>query len=117
MFPTVNPTTTTAWQALTQHFNLFEQVKMKDMFFNDEERFNKFSLQLEDILFDYSKNIITENTVAVLLELAKETKVDEAIEAMFCGEKINGTEGRAVLHTALRNFSGESVLQDGNDVM
>jgi glucose-6-phosphate isomerase len=117
MFPTINPTTTPAWHALQQHHNLFEQVKMKDLFFNDEERFNKFSLQLEDILFDFSKNIITENTVAVLLELANECKLPDAIEAMFTGEKINGTEGRAVLHTALRNFSGEAVLQDGKDVM
>lgn len=90
---------------------------MKDLFFNDDERFNKFSLQFEDILFDYSKNIITENTVAVLMELARECKLPDAIEAMFTGEKINGTEGRAVLHTALRNFSGKEVMQDGQDVM
>ncbi len=117
MFPSINPTTTPAWQALQQHHNLFEQVKMKDLFFNDEDRFNKFSLQLEDILFDYSKNIITENTVEVLLELANECNLTDAIEAMFTGEKINGTEGRAVLHTALRNFSNKQVLQDGKDVM
>jgi glucose-6-phosphate isomerase len=117
MFPTINPTTTPAWQALQQHYNLFEQVKMKDLFFNDPERFDKFSLQLEDILFDFSKNIITENTVEVLLELANECKLKEAIDAMFSGEFINGTEGRAVLHTALRNFSGMPVMQDGKDVM
>lgn len=117
MFPSINPTTTPAWQALQQHHNLFEQVKMKDLFFNDDERFNKFSLQFEDILFDYSKNIITENTVVVLMELARECKLPDAIEAMFTGEKINGTEGRAVLHTALRNFSGKEVMQDGQDVM
>jgi glucose-6-phosphate isomerase len=117
MFPSINPTTTPAWQALQQHHNLFEQLKIKDLFFNDEERFNKFSLQFGDILFDFSKNIITENTLAVLLELANECKLPDAIEAMFTGEKINGTEGRAVLHTALRNFSGEAVLQDGKDVM
>ena len=117
MFPSINPTATPAWQALQQHHNLFEQVKMKDLFFNDEDRFNKFSLQLEDILFDYSKNIITENTVEILLELANECKLKEAIEAMFTGEKINGTEGRSVLHTALRNFSEKEVLQEGKDVM
>lgn len=117
MFPSVNPTSTPAWQALQQHYNLFEQVKMKDLFFNDEERFNKFSIQLGDILFDYSKNIITENTVEILLELAHACMLPEAIEAVFSGEKINGTEGRAVLHTALRNFSGEPVWQDGKDVM
>ncbi len=117
MFPSINPTTTLAWQALQQHFNLFEQVQMKDLFFNDPERFDKFSLQLEDILFDYSKNIITENTVEVLLELANDCKLKAAIEAMFTGEKINATERRAVLHTALRNFSGKPVLQEGKDVM
>src|SRR6187397_3588974 len=117
MFPSTNPTTTPAWQALQLHHNLFEQVKMKDLFFNDEERFNKFSIQFEEILFDFSKNIITENTMAVLMELANECKLPDAIEAMFTGEKINGTEGRAVLHTALRNFSGKEVLQDGKDIM
>lgn len=90
---------------------------MKDLFFNDDERFKKFSLRFEDILFDYSKNIITENTVAVLMELANECKLGDAIKAMFSGEKINGTEGRAVLHTALRNFSGEPVMEAGKDVM
>jgi glucose-6-phosphate isomerase len=117
MFPSINPTATPAWHALQLHHNLFEQVKMKDLFFNDEERFHKFSIQLEDILFDYSKNIITENTMAVLMELANECKLGEAIEAMFSGEKINGTEGRAVLHTALRNFSGAPVMEGGKDVM
>lgn len=90
---------------------------MKDLFFNDEERFHKFSLHFEDILFDYSKNIVTENTMAVLMELATECGLGDAIEAMFNGEKINGTEGRAVLHTALRNFSGQPVLEGGKDVM
>ncbi len=117
MFPSIDPAGTPAWHALQQHHKLFEQVKMKDLFFNDEERFQKFSLQFEDILFDYSKNIITENTLAVLLELANECKLSDGIEAMFSGEKINGTEGRAVLHTALRNFSGNPVLESGKDVM
>ncbi len=117
MFPSINPSTTPAWHALQLHHNLFEQVKMKDLFYNDEDRFRKFSLRIEDILFDYSKNIITENTMAVLFELANECKLGEAIEAMFSGEKINGTEGRAVLHTALRNFSGRPVLENGKDVM
>lgn len=117
MFPNINPTKTQSWSALQTHYNLFEQVKMKDLFFNDPERFENFSLKLEDILFDYSKNIITQNTVEVLLELAEECKLKEAIEAMFTGEIINGTEGRAVLHTALRNFSEKAVLQEGKDVM
>lgn len=117
MFPTINPTTTQSWKALQAHYNLFDQVKMKDLFYNDPERFSTFSLQLEDILFDYSKNIITQNTVEVLLELAEECQLKTAIEAMFTGEKINATEDRAVLHTALRNFSGNAVMQDGKDVM
>ncbi|MBL7703752.1 MAG: glucose-6-phosphate isomerase [Ferruginibacter sp.] len=117
MFPKINPTTTLSWQALQQHRQLFENVQMKDLFFNDADRFNKFSIRMGDILFDYSKNIITENTVEILLELAKDCKLKEAIEAMFSGEKINGTENRAVLHTALRNFSGKPVLTDDVDVM
>jgi len=117
MFPSINPTETQSWKALQAHFNLFDQVKMKDLFYNDPERFSTFSLQLEDILFDYSKNIITQNTVEVLLELAEECQLKAAIEAMFTGEKINGTEDRAVLHTALRNFSGNAVMMDGKDVM
>ena len=70
MFPSVNPSSTAAWAALQTHYNLFEQVKMKDLFFNDEQRFDRFSLKFEDILFDYSKNIFTENTLELLLQLA-----------------------------------------------
>ena len=117
MFPKINPTTTPSWQALQQHKNLFEGVQMKDLFFNDADRFDKFSIKMDDVLFDYSKNIITENTVEILLELANDCKLKDAIEAMFTGEKINGTENRSVLHTALRNFSNEPVFTDGVDVM
>ncbi len=117
MFPKINPTSTLSWQALKQHKQLFEQVQMKDLFFNDTDRFTRFSIQMEDLFFDYSKNIITENTVEILLELAAECKLKEAIEAMFAGDKINETENRAVLHTALRNFSGDPVFADGIDVM
>ena len=117
MFPHINPTQTTSWTALQAHYKLFEQVKMTDLFYNDPERFATFSLQWEDILFDYSKNIITENTMEVLLELAEDCQLKEAMEAMFTGEKINKTEDRAVLHTALRNFSSKPVMQNGQDVM
>ena len=117
MFPKVNPTTTPSWQALQQHRQLFEEVHMKDLFYNDPERFSRFSRQYGDILFDYSKNIITENTMEILVQLAEECQVKDAIEAMFTGEKINATENRAVLHTALRNFSGKPVMMDGEDVM
>ena len=117
MFPKVNPTSTPSWQAIKQHRQLFEDVHMKDLFFNDAERFSRFSIQTGDLLFDYSKNIITENTVELLLQLVNECGLKDAIEAMFTGEKINETENRAVLHTALRNFSGKPVLTDGIDVM
>jgi len=117
MFPKISPVSTPSWLALKQHRQLFENVHMKDLFFNDAERFNRFSLQMGDLFFDYSKNIITENTVEILLQLADECRLKDAIEAMFTGEKINETEGRAVLHTALRNFSGKSVITDGADVM
>lgn len=117
MFPTINPTTTSAWQALRQHRQLFEDVHMRDLFYNDQGRFSQFSIQFGDIFFDYSKNIITENTMELLIQLAEECRLKEAIDAMFSGEKINQTEDRAVLHTALRNLSGKPVMTDGTDVM
>ena len=116
-FPKIDPSSTAAWKALQQHYALFEQVHIRHLFENDEERFNRFSLRLQDILFDYSKNIITENTVGLLIDLANECGLKDAITAMFAGEKINETENRAVLHTALRNFSGQPVYTDGADVM
>lgn len=117
MFPSINPTTTKAWQALAAHYNEMQPVKMRDLFLADEKRFEKFSLQLGDAWFDYSKNIITEKTLQLLLQLAEECGLKEAIEAMFTGEKINATENRAVLHTALRNFSGKPLILDGEDIM
>ena len=117
MFPTINPTTTPSWKALQQHYSATKEVKIKDLFAADPERFNKFSLSTEDILFDYSKNNVTDETLKLLLQLAEDCKLKDAIEAMFAGEKINKTEDRAVLHTALRNFSGKPVMVDGKDVM
>jgi glucose-6-phosphate isomerase len=90
---------------------------MRDLFARDPERFERFSLRLGDILFDYSKNRITEETMSLLLSLARQADLAERIEAMFSGEKINTTEGRAVLHVALRNRSNRPVLVDGQDVM
>ena len=117
MFPKINPTTTPSWKALQEHYAEMRSVQMRDLFAKDADRFNKFSLQLNDILFDHSKNIITERTMELLLELAADCKLKEAMEAMFGGEKINETENRAVLHTALRNFSGKPVITDGKDIM
>ncbi|MGC4103497.1 glucose-6-phosphate isomerase [Ferruginibacter sp.] len=116
-FPNINPASTPSWQALQLHYNQSKTTHLKDLFRADSERFSKYSLQFNDILFDYSKNIITTETMQLLLQLAADCKLGDAIEAMFTGEKINGTEGRAVLHTALRNFSGKPVVTDGKDVM
>ncbi|MEO6732980.1 MAG: glucose-6-phosphate isomerase [Ferruginibacter sp.] len=117
MFPKINPTSTPAWQALSQHFDEIKNVQMKELFAADANRFTKFSIRTNDILFDYSKNIITEKTKELLLQLAYDCKLPDAIRAMFEGEKINESEKRAVLHTALRNFSGKAVLFEGNDIM
>lgn len=110
-------TKSSAWKALKQHRKSFESVTMRQLFVDDPDRFDKFSLLLGSILFDYSKNRITEETVKLLVGLAKETKVEEMRQKMFSGEKINCTEKRAVLHTALRNRSNKPVLVDGEDVM
>ena len=117
MFPKINPTTTAAWQLLKDHYNKSKSTHIKDLFAADAGRFNNFSLTTGDIVFDYSKNILTEETLALLIHLANEIRLPDAIKAMFAGEKINATEDRAVLHTALRNFSGKPVLNDGKDVM
>lgn len=117
MFPRVSPVQTAAWKALAGHKQEMATARIRDLFNNDPDRFNRFSLSLHDILFDYSKNLITEKTLQLLLQLARECKLKDAIEAMFNGEKINQTEDRAVLHTALRNFSGKPVVVDDTNVM
>jgi glucose-6-phosphate isomerase len=117
MFPSIKPDHTQAWKNLQAHYEEAKTWQLKDLFKNDAGRFNKFSIGQGDILVDYSKNIITEKTLQLLLKLAEECKVKEAIEAMFNGEKINRSENRPVLHTALRNFSGNPVMADGKDVM
>lgn len=118
MLKDINPTTTAAWKALSAHFNETKGRTLKELFANDPKRFEKFSVKVsDDLLIDYSKNIIDDKTLSLLQDLAKECCVKDAIEAMFTGEKINRTEDRAVLHTALRNFSGKEVLVDGKDVM
>ena len=110
-------TTSPAWQALKAHHAAIEPLHMRQMFRDDPARFDKFSLQLGDLLFDYSKNRIDEETVSLLVALAGQAGLPAAIERMFGGEKINFTERRAALHTALRNRSGRPVLADGKDVM
>jgi len=117
MLTKINPTTTPAWKALQEHFSEMKDVHMKDLFRNDPDRFSRFYVDAKDILFDYSKNIITSKTIDLLLKLAANCQLPTAIEAMFNGEKINETENREVLHTALRNFSGSPVFVEGIDVM
>jgi glucose-6-phosphate isomerase len=117
MLSKINPTTTLAWQKLQDHYNELKSIQLKELFIEDKDRFQKFTLTASDILWDYSKNIITDKTVELLLQLADECELQSAIESMFNGEKINETEGRAALHTALRNFSPKPVMFDGKDVM
>lgn len=117
MFPTINPTTTQAWKELEQHALKMKQVHMKELFAQDPERFKKFAICFTDIVFDFSKNILTQETLKHLLHLAEECRLKQAIEAMFEGDFINKTEHRSVLHTALRNFSGQPVFTAGKNVM
>lgn len=117
MLPTVNPTETSSWQKLEVHFLTMQATHMRELFEDDADRFKKFSILFEDILVDYSKNIITGETLRLLFELANEIELRPAIDAMYGGTVINKTENRAVLHTALRNRSNKPILIDGKDVM
>ena len=114
----INPTNTQAWKALEAHQSQLANTTIADLFKQEQNRFNDYSLSFENqILVDFSKNKINQETLKVLRQLAKESALDEAINAMFTGEKINRTENRAVLHTALRNRSNTPVYVDGKDVM
>ncbi len=106
-----------AWQALAAHYQELSPVHMRDLFAQDPKRFETFSLRLDDLLFDYSKNRITGETIRLLLALAEHVRLPEWIGRMFSGDKINVTEQRAVLHTALRNWSDRPVFVDGENVM
>ena len=118
MLKNVNPTDTIAWAKLTKKFTENKNIRMKDLFAGDKNRFKTFSRDFEgEILLDFSKNLITEEILADLIALAEEMDLKGAIKAMFSGEKINKTEGRAVLHTALRNRSNREVFVDGKNVM
>ena len=105
-----------SWKALVTHFEEVKDLHMSSMFKEDDRRFQKFSIDQKDFLFDFSKNRITEKTFELLCDLARETGVNEAIQAMFNGEKINVTENRAVLHTALRDFSEKDTKVDGESI-
>ncbi len=117
MLSRINPTKTLAWAKLQAHYEQMSQVNMLQLFQEQPDRFAQFHLWFEDMLIDYSKNIVSQQTMELLLELAESCGLGAAIEAMFSGQPINETEGRAVLHTALRNRGQEAVYVDGEDVM
>ncbi|WP_121964583.1 glucose-6-phosphate isomerase [Myroides sp. N17-2] len=118
MLESINPSGTFAWKKLRAHFAQMEFVQMQDLFAKDKDRANKMNIQWNDFLLDYSKNKVTEETMTLLLELANELKLKEAIQAMYKGHIINATEKRAVLHTALRDCSNSSTVEvDGETVM
>lgn len=117
MLPTTNPIETAAWRKLEMIFLTLQATHMRELFQEDPERFSKFSARFEDILVDYSKNILNEEAFTLLLQLGAEVGLKEAIEAMFAGAKINRTENRSVLHVALRNRANTPVKVDGEDVM
>ncbi|MEZ8131408.1 glucose-6-phosphate isomerase [Enterovibrio norvegicus] len=118
MLKSINPTQTAAWKSLTAHFEDAQDLTLSSLFANDPNRFDKFSVNFgDDILLDYSKNLISEQTLDKLFALADETELKTAIGAMFGGDKINQTEDRAVLHIALRNRSNTPIMVDGEDVM
>lgn len=117
MFPNVNPTRTEAWKKLQDHYKEMKQVHLRDLFREDGDRFKKYSFSLPEMICDFSKNRITDKTMHLLLDLAQECQLQKAIKALFTGEIINRTEGRSVLHVALRNFSEKPILSEGKDVM
>jgi len=113
-----NPTKTNAWKKLQIHYNNYmKHIHMNEIFSKDLYRFEKYSIQFNEIFVDYSKNIIVDETLDLLLELAKELDLKSAIESMFIGEEINQTENRAVLHTACRNLSNNPIKIDNKDIM
>ena len=105
------------WQSLNQHKKDIESISLREMFKSDPNRFNQFHIQFNDLLLDYSKHRISKETISLLIKLAKEADVEGWRNRMFRGEKINSTEHRAVLHTALRNQNSSPIISDGEDVM
>lgn len=113
----INPTQTQAWKKLQTHFVEIKEAQLRDLFEQNQNRFQNFHVKFDDFLFDYSKNRMTEETRDLLIQLAEECDLKSAINSMFSGKNINRTEDRAVLHTALRNFGDEPILVDGKDVL
>lgn len=117
MLPSINPTETASWQKLTGHLLTMQATHMRELFEEDPKRFETFQVKLHDILIDYSKNIVTEETMDLLFSLAQEVQLKDSIDAMFNGDKINQTEHRSVLHIALRNTTNTPVYVDGENMM
>jgi glucose-6-phosphate isomerase len=115
--PSINPTSTKAWEKLQSHYKLLQNQSLQSLFIENPNRVNAFHLQWEDFLLDYSKNKITEETFQLLLELAEETELKKAIQFQFQGYKINETEDRAVLHTALRTAKNEPILVANENII
>ena len=117
MYSNVEPMELTAWKALKRHAGDIGDLNLKNLFASGADRFDQFSVEVDDFLLDYSKNLVTERTMELLVDLARQAGLPQAQAAMFAGEAINWTEHRSVLHVALRNRSGDAVLVDGRDVM
>jgi glucose-6-phosphate isomerase len=117
MLPAINPANTAAWKKLQEHLKEIKQVSLQELFENDPKRFDKFSCCTKDLVLDYSKNRITEKTMGLLVDLAKECQLEKSRSLFFSGAAINATEHRAVLHTALRNFSSQPIYVEGKNVM
>lgn len=112
----INPTKTAAWQKLSNHFNEIQHTSIQKLFLDNKNRKENFSIVWEDLSVDFSKNSITQETIDLLVELAEEVDLKDAIEKQFSGDIINETENRAVLHTALRSNSAKSITIDGKDI-
>jgi glucose-6-phosphate isomerase len=117
MLPAINPANTAAWKKLQEHYKEIKQVSLQGLFENDPKRFDKFSCCTKDLVLDYSKNRITQKTIELLIDLAKECQLEKCRSLFFSGAAINATEHRAVLHTALRNFSSQPIYVEGKNVM
>jgi glucose-6-phosphate isomerase len=117
MLPKIDPTTTLSWQRLQQHYEQIKDIHMKTWFVQEPDRFERFSMTFNDILVDFSKHRITDETMSLLLDLAEEVQLRDAIDKLFSGDTINETEDRAVFHVALRNRSNAPMFVDGLDVM
>jgi glucose-6-phosphate isomerase len=117
MLNKVNPLKTESWQNLLRHYKQAKDIHMKTLFAEDSRRYDKFSIRFNDILVDYSKNRITEETIGLLIDLANTCGLTAALDSMFKGERINETENRPVLHIALRNRENTPIVADGSDVM